>query len=615
MAEIKSAKGRLALFAVIGIGSFVAGQWLVPADTAANLVKNISYWTLLTAFLWFCGHLIMILGRNFRQNSLFGLLLNINWGALAAVILGTVIMHVHDDPGFKVIEDEVVLASLSRQMHFEREAVVPERGHRILGVYQTFDSHVDKRQLFYPFLVSVLHDITGYRPENGFWLNFTLTPVLLILLYGLGRKIGGKVCGMMAILLAVSTPVLVQSSVGGGAEMLNLVLIAASLLLGIRFLQNPDKESLSTLCLSGVLLAQTRYESPIYVLAIGCIIVLGWWRGNRLITSAALFLSPILLIPYLWVVKAFASHQQFWQLDKEAGISRPFGTEFVAENFGRLREHFFDLTINQPNNLLLATLGLISLIGFGLSFTRKLTNLKQTDALQTVLGISLAPMAIYLGLILFYAHSTIHQPTASRLLIPLYLPLLYCTLLVFFNEGANRWLRLGFTGLACIHFMAVIPALSRHVYSDRYTPAREVAWARHFIAEHEGRDYLMVATYHTLWIVHNEESISIERANLRKGQLDLQMRLQPEKEFLVLQTFGYNPLTGEENALDPISLGGEFILEPLERKFLTLFDFVRISRIRSIRLDPEERIPLPDSENDPSGQVESTFLYWLNNLP
>ncbi len=615
MTEKRSTKGQLGLFAAIGMASFIAGRWLVSADTSSFLVTKVSYWAFAVTFLWLCRHVVALVAQKIRNNFSAGDFLKSNWGPLVAILLGTIFLQVHDGAGFKVIEDEVVLASISRQMHFDREAAVPERGHKILGVYQTLDSHVDKRQLFYPFLVSVVHDLTGYRPENSFWLNLALTPAFLLLLYWIGLKIGGKGCGLIAVLLAVSTPVLATASVGGGAEMLNLVMLLMSLLFSIRFLQNPDRKTLSALCLSGVLLAQTRYESPIYLLAIGCVIILGWWRGRRVVTSPALFLSPILLMPYLWVGKASAMHEQFWQLDSEAGISRPFGTEFVSENFGRLKGHFLDIGINQPNNLLLATLGLVCLIGFGLGFLRKLPNLRQTDAVQTVLGVYLAPIAIYLGLLLFYAHSSVDQPTASRLLLPLYLPLLYCSLLVVFNEKASRWLRGGFIALSLIQFIAVVPTSSRHVYADRYTPAGEVEWACQFIEENEGRNYLMIATYDTLWIVHNEESISIERANLRKSQLELQMRLQPDKELLVFQTMGYDPLTGYEEELDPIPLGEEFVLEPLEQQSLSLFDFVRISRIKSIRLNPKEKIPLPKMETDAISPVDPTFSLWLKNLP
>ncbi len=615
MAEIKPAKVRLALFAFIGAGSFVVGQWLISDQAAAYLVKNFSYWTLLVTFLWFCGHLARLFSGILRENSVFGLMLKINWMALAAVMLGTLVLQVHDERGFKVIEDEVVLASLSHQMHFAREAAVPERGHSILGVYQTFDSHVDKRQLLYPFLVSVLHDLTGYRPSNGFWLNFILTPLLLVLLYMLGRKIGGKACGLTAILLAVSMPVLGQASIGGGAELLNLVLLLSTLMFSFRFLQNPNKETLSTLCLSGVLFSQTRHESPVYLLAIGCVVILGWRRQNKVLINPALYLSPVLMIPCLWVGKAFGAQRQYWQLDSDAGLSRPFGSEYVAGNFNRLKEHFFDLSVNQPNNFLLGTLGLVCLIGFGLSFARNLNRLKNVNALQAALGIYLMPFAIYLGLLLFYAHSSIEQQTASRLLIPLYLPLLYCSLLVFFNERANKWLRRGFIALAILQAITVAPALSRHVYSERYTPAREAAWAREFIAQNEDRDYLMIATYNTFWIAHNEESISMERANLRKAQLELQMRLQPSKQLLVFQQMEFNPLSGKTKSLDPISLSEDFILEPLERESLTLFDYAQISRIKSIRLAPEERIRFPENKTGAPGEEESTFRFWLENLP
>lgn len=62
--------------------------------------------------------------------------------------------------------------------------------------------------------MSVLHDLTGYRPENVFALNTVLTFGLLGLAYLTGRNIGGRGAGAVAVLLLTSLPLLAQNATG-----------------------------------------------------------------------------------------------------------------------------------------------------------------------------------------------------------------------------------------------------------------------------------------------------------------------------------------------------------------------------------------------------------------
>ena len=70
--------------------------------------------------------------------------------------------------GFKIVMDEIMLLGTSMSMHLDRTVLTPVRGNDIQGTFVILDGLMDKRPLFFPFLASLLHDLTGYRPANAF---------------------------------------------------------------------------------------------------------------------------------------------------------------------------------------------------------------------------------------------------------------------------------------------------------------------------------------------------------------------------------------------------------------------------------------------------------------
>jgi hypothetical protein len=88
----------------------------------------------------------------------------VDWASVAVVGLGGTVLLVHEAFGFKIVMDELMLAGTSMSMHFERTVLTPFRGNNIHGVFVIVEGMMDKRPLFFPFLESILHDLTGYRP-------------------------------------------------------------------------------------------------------------------------------------------------------------------------------------------------------------------------------------------------------------------------------------------------------------------------------------------------------------------------------------------------------------------------------------------------------------------
>ena len=160
------------------------------------------------------------------------------------------------------------------------------------------DGMMDKRPLFFPFLVSVLHDVSGYRPANSFVLNGGLTFVFLGLVNQLGRMLAGRKAGWLGVALFAGLPLLAHNATGGGFELLNLVMILCTLLLGARLISRRDDVSMTAFCFSALLLAQVRYESVIYLLPVAGIVAWLWWNEGRLILPWPVLLAPLLMIHY-----------------------------------------------------------------------------------------------------------------------------------------------------------------------------------------------------------------------------------------------------------------------------------------------------------------------------
>ena len=246
---------RLSLLGLNAALALVLGFFALSPDLSLRAVIYGGYWAMLGLTLTFGWSLWRIAVADLPSWTHWREMPRWPAGLIGACGL---LLLVHESYGFKILMDEIMLLGTSMSMHFDKTALVPMRGHDLQGAFQLLAGQLDKRPLFHPFLVSTLHDLTGYRPENAFVLNTGLTFILLALAYHAGRRIAGRGAGAVAVLLLTSLPLLAQNATGGSFELLNLVMILATLLLGMRWVERRDPDSLSALCLSAVLLAQTR---------------------------------------------------------------------------------------------------------------------------------------------------------------------------------------------------------------------------------------------------------------------------------------------------------------------------------------------------------------------
>ena len=154
----------------------------------------------------------------------------------------------------------MVLQATAWNLHSFREVGTVVRGYPVEGIFTSLDIYLDKRPYFFPFLLSLFHDFTGYRELNGFLLNTLLLPLVLGLLYAVARRLAAARAALAGLACFGASALLAQNATGVGMELLNLVLMILAMLLAADYLTKPDEDRLSALILTSVLLAQTRYE-------------------------------------------------------------------------------------------------------------------------------------------------------------------------------------------------------------------------------------------------------------------------------------------------------------------------------------------------------------------
>ncbi len=164
-----------------------------PVGTARNIIRFGGYYAMLATFtLW-----LVALWRVFRSSSNAA----VRWqrgervSAGGAIALLAVIALTHDSFRSKILFDEYVLQATAYNLHFFRDNSAIVRGYEIGGVFLSIDSYVDKRPVFFPFLVSLVHDLAGFRPANAFALNaalFVPDPRLGLLGWAPAERLAGR---------------------------------------------------------------------------------------------------------------------------------------------------------------------------------------------------------------------------------------------------------------------------------------------------------------------------------------------------------------------------------------------------------------------------------------
>jgi hypothetical protein len=574
-------EAKLAGAGVAAVAAVYLGFLGVPVALAEDFIKRGGYYVMLGAFTLFL--LSLRAYARTRATGLAPLERRQWWLAAGAVALFSALAILAEPFRCKILYDEFVLQSTAFNMHFFRDVATMVRGYDIQGVFLSTDNYLDKRPYFYPFVVSLAHDLLGYRQLNAFLVNAALMPVSLLLAFAFGRRLTGWTGGMLAVLLLGSLPLLGQNATGSGMELLNVVMILAALILATDYLRAPGEEGLTAFLFCTVLLAQARYESALFAGSAGLVMLLGWIRSRRIVLSWWTALVPLLFVPGALQNKVLSNTPMLWELNEEA--STRFSTEFLPKNLRGCLNFLFNTSWQQANSVLLTVVGLAALLWL---LARVAGSLRRPpggllrDAPPAALALACFAAVILANLLLVFCYywSNFDDPMASRFALPFYLLLAFAAVLLV--RDLDRWLpATRLLLLASVLFACGVTTsrYANHFYS--HLGIDEIEWTRRFVQERPPMPRLIITNRSTLpWLVIKTPSILIDRARMVADRVNDQLHDANFGEILVLQTLPPTTEDGDHQVLPAERLAG-FKLELLaERRFGT--KLTRISRLVAV---------------------------------
>lgn len=571
---------RLILFGLVAVVAVAFGFLSHSVDEARSWVQHYGYYTIALTFGW--ALIVMIRAaplwlrtwpRVSRRES----------GEVWAIIVGLTVVAVLTVPyGYKVLYDEFVLQATAWTMHEARTVGTIVRGYEVEGVFSTFQTYLDKRPFFYAFVLSLIHDLTGHREVNAFVLNTVLMPVVLGLLYLLARKVAEHRAALAAVGALGAFSLMAQNATGAGMELLNLAMLLLVLLLAIWFLEKPAELRLSAFILATILLAQSRYESGLYVLPAALVVLEGWRRHGRLMLPVAAVLAPALLIPYALHNTYLSGTPILWELRE--GESARFAAMYLPGNLQHAVRFLFSFNGSFTNSWWLAVAGLPALAAAAVSVASGWR--RWADAPAAVVGLTIFGAAIVgnLGLLMFYYWGHLDDPIVSRLSLPFCALLALCIawscgqVRISWRAAAPGW---ALAGALLAYLTTGLRANAQHWAIN--LQATEIAWEVDTVRAMPPGSRLVITNKSALiWFQHRIPSIQIVRARMRGEALQFHLDHHTFKEVLVMQKF--RPTGPEGNyQLEPEDrLPDNYVLEPVcERRFGT--SITRVSRLTGIK--------------------------------
>lgn len=593
---------RIALFGAGVVIALLAGFVAVSPFAAKTLITAWGYHYVLgvfALFVWFAWRVAAP-----RRAVWLGWLRRPGWVG-CALLLASAFALWSDPFKHKILFDEYVLQGTALHMHATKEVGTVIRAYDIAGSWVPIDTFLDKRPYFFTFLVSLVHDLTGYRIANMFLVNAALTPMFFALVYWLGREIAGRGAALLGVGLLATMPLLGQNATGAGMELHNLVMLTLVMALAVLWLRAPDGDRLSLLVLGAVLLAQSRYESAIFVVPTALVIVAGWMKAGQVILTWPAVVAPLLLVPRVWHNRFLDASPLLWQLNE--GQTSRFGFDYLPGNLSGAWAFFFNFGPSLANSWYLSVLGAAGLAGFlvvAWRWGRTLVRPALSPAAFTLLVFG-AGIVGNLALIMFYYWSRLDDTIASRFALPMYLLLALSAAWWLSWLGARRLpaLRIATFGFGGWLLIWGFPVLAHRLYTSQNLVMQEVEWEHEQLLKRPG-SVLFISNKSTIpFVLWRIPTIINGVGRQRPAQISYHLREGTFREVIVAQALRPTSAKGEMG-IDPGDLMPDnYRLEPIaEKRFGGRY--ARLSRLVSIDEVPASSTPagpaVPDKPS--SGQ-------------
>ncbi len=382
------------------------------------------------------------------------------WPGVVAALLLTGVVFWLVPAEMRVQFDETSLVGTSQNMHLQRAALMTTGAVPFEGAVVPLEQTVDKRPPLFPFLVSLLHDVSGYRIENAFVVNAALLAAALLLVFAAARSRLDLPAALAVPFLVLAVPLTSIVATSAGFELLAAVLFMVVLLAALDFVRRPDTVRWVAFLGSGVVFAQARYESLLALLLVLAIVlwsVRARWRPDWR-ARTALAACPLLVTPLVFLL-LHARNPDFYP---EAGGRPLLSLQHGLDHVLPFLAAWFGPSLENP---LPGSVAIVAVVVWTLWLVRRRGSIADGIVVVPVLGVT--------ALVLFWFYGDVREPTALRLFLPLaWLTALAPLLLpAMFGRRVGAWLLaaavvVGAARLDAVHRGVAFPRLEAAKLTD-----------------------------------------------------------------------------------------------------------------------------------------------------
>lgn len=485
-------------------------------------------------------------------------------GLLTAVVLLSVPVY------HRIQIDDADLAGVARSFFFDQRADFARMTRVNSFGLMAVDRLVPARPLFFPFLTQLLYCFGGAQHGLVFVLNAVLLPVLLLAVYQLLHGIFGRAAGAAAVLLAAAQPVVAQGAAAGGYDLFFALMVLAALLFFWLYVRRPGPERLAALWMQLLVLANTRYEGPLYLVLIAAAVLISARPAREWFSKAYYYaLTPFFLLPTFW--QRFFVREEFYIRGKG---DTAFSLNHVIPNFRDAAGTLADFSFRGSYPAVINWLGLAGFLVCLVVLLRRWKGLrKETRALVLTAAVCLAAYGM---LLLLFANSNVKRPSPARLYI-----LAEIFLTVSAAAGAAVLLRgrgkPGFLiGSAAFLFFLYHPVSVTNEDANNLTLPREERIVAEFLQKEHPERALLIHQWPRIFTARGIPAVDFQYANRNRTQLLRDLKESRIGELIAVQEI--RAKTGEP--LPAERLHRIFPTETLYEIGHRSNAYLRISRVR-----------------------------------
>jgi hypothetical protein len=463
----------------------------------------------------------------------------------------------------RVLADESNLISTSRNLFEHKEFHNSISGKFYYDNYHSTHTTIPIRPPLFAFVLSLIHSIFGYAPENVAWMNLASWMGIIGLCCLYAQRSMRTSAAIATSLFLFSIPILSLCARSGGFDIFSLFLLGM-VFHSLRTVDtDPNETSLWMLWVYLLLFIHTRYEN-----------------------IAILFI----IIPYLLIVHRihFQKHLTLW-------IS--IGTFFLLPKWFQMR-----LSVGQYENEGESLLSFFNLYTHSLSFAQTLINFEWSIPYNNILNIL---GVIGLGILCQDIYS---KRYSKRILIEISTMILFSFIFLahFLGDPQNQTslrfflilnVGLGLLGIYTLHRIKytqhLLPLLSilfcfcyhpisvHNDYMNALVYPREARIVYDFLKPHRGSNTMLLVDMPGAFVIENIGSLSIEYANLNIDILQTEFEQRLYERLLVVQRIDHTTL----NPIESDILNDRYLLISLQEHQTSDEYYLRIAEV--INIDDE----------------------------